>query len=697
MRDFFAQRSFTINTVKQNFVILALMFVFGQALYAQQIDPNNYHVTNETIRTKADGKLSVSLPTSFSGAVLMKYEYKVEGNFQKRDELKAKGGRISVDNLHPGKYFNIKFYDKSNNLLGLIDKFYLDYGVEVKATPDLRTLCGTLTFTDCNGNVVTRSGLETGKAYPITSATVPCGFEVSSTCTVTNIDYWHCLDGNLSAPGPYTAYDLTNYTGLGLTALAAARIAWIICNYGAPTTDTDPVSAALWYLTGTGGSANTVYNAAVNAVSSPNGTEVGLQFYRSPTGTTQDFVKWECPIVCNSTPLSLCGTNISKAYNISEIGLTCESPQRNLPIVLYVGNVNYQIKPNTVARLIEYTDGTMKAVLEVVKNNGTLGSVDLTRGYTIELTGSQKTTGTPASPWTAAVGCAPNTNNWTFYNTFQLKMCGTGINAGTSLLVTNPGEAMNHPLQIGTGANALRSNLGGGIWFGSFTGDFVFNLTEISLSPLTVNAGADATICYGQSKALTAVASNGVAPYNYVWSDGLANGANRTNAGTYTVTVTDNAGCTSTDAVVLTINPQLTLSMPNIDVCSGPNFLVTANASGGTPGYTYTWSGSLGTGNSKSLPTTNATYTVTVTDNKGCTAVDPFTVTVNPNPTVNISNDGPLTCTKTSVTLTATGGGTYAWSGGGTGATKVVTTAGTYTVTVTNTTSGCTAIASTVV
>ncbi|MBK9743005.1 MAG: hypothetical protein IPO94_08585 [Saprospiraceae bacterium] len=104
-----------------------------------------------------------------------------------------------------------------------------------------------------------------------------------------------------------------------------------------------------------------------------------------------------------------------------------------------------------------------------------------------------------------SVRLSPNTNNWTFYNTFQLKMCGTGINTGTSLLVTNPGEAMNHPLQIGTGANDLRSNLGGGIWFGSFTGDFVFNLTEISLSPLTVNAGADATICYGQSKALTAV------------------------------------------------------------------------------------------------------------------------------------------------------------------------------------------------
>ncbi|MBK9743006.1 MAG: hypothetical protein IPO94_08590 [Saprospiraceae bacterium] len=151
----------------------------------------------------------------------------------------------------------------------MIDKFYLDYGIAVTSSPDLRTTCGTLSFTDCYGNPVTYLGLESGKAYPINSATVPCGFEVSSTCTVTNTNFWHCLDGNLSAPAPYTAYDLTDYSGLGLTALAAARIAWIICNYGAPTADNDPVTIALWYLKELVEVLLLVYNAAVNAVSSP--------------------------------------------------------------------------------------------------------------------------------------------------------------------------------------------------------------------------------------------------------------------------------------------------------------------------------------------------------------------------------------------------------------------------------------------
>ena len=696
MRDFFTQRSFAINFVKLNLMILAFLFTLGQTSFAQTIDPKDYHVTNETIRTNADGKLSVSLPTSYSGAILMMYEYKMEGNFQKRDKLKAKGGRISIDNLHPGKYFNIKFYDMSNNLLGLIDKFYLDYGVEIKAIPNLRTLCGTLTFTDCNGTTVTQSGLEQGKAYPFTTATAPCGFEVSSTCTIVNKDYWHCLDGNLSAPAPYTAYDLTNYAGIGMTALAAARVAWIICNYGLPTADTDPVSIALWYLAGTGGSANAVYDAAVNAVTSPNGTEANLQFYRSLTGTTQDYVRWECPLVCNSTPLSMCGTNITQMYNVLSSGTYCNpdswTADEHVFSVQSGPNAGaYQIKPGTTPKVIEYSDGTVKAIIEVSFSYGTVGSVDNTRGYIIEVTGSQRTVGTPGSGLTAATSCGISPqSSWIYYNSYQMKACGTGSNSLHNFIVNGPTDGANHPFQIGAGANTWNSSLGGGIWFTNVGGgDLTFRLVPVS--PLTVNAGADATVCYGQSKTLTAVGSGGMTPYSYAWSDGLANGASRTNAGPYSVTVTDNAGCTNTDAVVLTVNPQLTLSMPNISVCSGPNFLVTANASGGTPGYTYNWSSGLGTGNSKSIPATTATYTVTVTDSKGCTAVDPFDVTVTNgiSPTINGAN---IICQGMTSTFTATGGGTYLWNTGATSASINVSAEASYNVTVTDI-NGCTGTA----
>ncbi|MBK6499531.1 MAG: PKD domain-containing protein [Saprospiraceae bacterium] len=78
-------------------------------------------------------------------------------------------------------------------------------------------------------------------------------------------------------------------------------------------------------------------------------------------------------------------------------------------------------------------------------------------------------------------------------------------------------------------------------------------------SHLIVDAGTDSSLCFGQSKTLNATAFNGNAPYYYEWSDGLPNGANRTNAGTYTVTVTDYNGCTNLDQIQLTQNPQLSL------------------------------------------------------------------------------------------------------------------------------------------
>ena len=53
-------------------------------------------------------------------------------------------------------------------------------------------------------------------------------------------------------------------------------------------------------------------------------------------------------------------------------------------------------------------------------------------------------------------------------------------------------------------------------------------------------------------------------------------------------------------------------------VCNGTTSTVTANATGGRPTYTYTWSNGATTASINNV--TNGTYTVTVTDANGCTA-----------------------------------------------------------------------------
>jgi hypothetical protein len=227
------------------------------------------------------------------------------------------------------------------------------------------------------------------------------------------------------------------------------------------------------------------------------------------------------------------------------------------------------------------------------------------------------------------------------------------------------------------------------------------NCTAVDMVMVTTNPQLNFTIsndevCLGGNYTKTVQATGGTPGYTYNWSNGLGTGSQKsipTSNATYTVTVTDNKGCTAVGSFTVTVG-TLSAGASNDGPLTCTKTSVTLTATGGG---TYAWSGG-GTGATK-VVTTAGTYTVTVTNTaNGCTATASTVVTGNTTaPSAGASNDGPLTCTKTSVTLTATGGGTYAWSGGGTGATKVVTTAGTYTVTVTNTTNGCTATASTVV
>ncbi len=214
-----------------------------------------------------------------------------------------------------------------------------------------------------------------------------------------------------------------------------------------------------------------------------------------------------------------------------------------------------------------------------------------------------------------------------------------------------------------------------------------------------VNAGNNSEICLGNSIILTSTASNGTPGYTYSWSNGANTASqtvNPTATTTYTVTVTDSKGCTSTDAVIVTVNP-----LPSVDagadreICNGFSSTLTAVGSGGTPGYTYAWSNGVNTASQTVSPTATTTYTVTVTDSKGCTSTDAVKVIVNPLPNVDAGADREI-CYGLSSTLTAVGSGgtpgyTYVWSNGVNTASQTVspTVTTTYAVTVTDS-KGCT-------
>lgn len=128
--------------------------------------------------------------------------------------------------------------------------------------------------------------------------------------------------------------------------------------------------------------------------------------------------------------------------------------------------------------------------------------------------------------------------------------------------------------------------------------------------------------------------------------------------GTYTIALTDEAGCTAnttaevTDCIVCgDITPTIS---GTLSICDGETTTLIA-----TEGYaSYAWSP---TNNTQSITVSTAgAYALTVTDLNGCTGTASVTVNVNSNPSLNVSQS----CNGTTADVTATGGTSYALDNG---------------------------------
>jgi hypothetical protein len=231
----------------------------------------------------------------------------------------------------------------------------------------------------------------------------------------------------------------------------------------------------------------------------------------------------------------------------------------------------------------------------------------------------------------------------------------------------------------------------------------VVECIKIEYPPVNVSVQATNLICPGVNTGqVQATASSGLPPYTFSWSNGGA-GPVQSNlpAGTYTVTVTDARGCTASASATVISPPSLLVGINGTGpTCQGfTNGSAMAQAVGGTPPYTFTWS--TGATGPVIANLAAGTYSVTVSDFRGCTAQ--ATVVITPQSTlVAIAGGTAPNCpgfNTGSATVSPSGGtGTYSyiWSTGGTTQTITGLAPGTYSVTVSDGL-GCTATASAVV
>ncbi|OAZ02840.1 MBG domain-containing protein [Flavobacterium succinicans] len=236
-----------------------------------------------------------------------------------------------------------------------------------------------------------------------------------------------------------------------------------------------------------------------------------------------------------------------------------------------------------------------------------------------------------------------------------------------------------------------------------------FTITQppaISVTP----ASQTNVSCFGGSNGAAAIntPTGGAGGYTYNWTPGTPTGDGTTSvtglvAGTWTCTVTDANGCTSTQNFTITQPPAISVtpaSQTNVSCFGGSNGAATINTpTGGAGGYTYDWTPGNPTGDgTRSVTGLSAgTWTCTVTDANGCTRNQNFTITqptalnATAGSQINVSCNGG---SNGSASVTPSGGVgpyLYSWSpSGGTAATATGLSAGSYTVTITDT-NACTA------
>ena len=240
-------------------------------------------------------------------------------------------------------------------------------------------------------------------------------------------------------------------------------------------------------------------------------------------------------------------------------------------------------------------------------------------------------------------------------------------------------------------------------------------LTVQAVPLITSGPEPTVSVCYGDP-AVFSVTAEGSGTLYYQWQTNgvnLMDGGNVLNsstptlnltttsasdAGNYTVVITNAYGSVTSSVAVLTVNPLPTVSVNSDTICVGGSSLLTATTGASSP--TYLWSpGGETTPTITVSPVSTTIYTVLVTDGTtGCTNSASGTVTVNPLPTVGVNS--AAICVGDSVLLTATTSAsspTYLWSPGGATTPSISVSPGSttiYTVLVTDGVTGCTNSAS---
>ena len=329
-------------------------------------------------------------------------------------------------------------------------------------------------------------------------------------------------------------------------------------------------------------------------------------------------------------------------------------------------------------------------------NNGTTGSTLTGIGagtFAVTVTGANNAT---ASGSVTLLPATPISVTFSF----------TSICSGGAVTATATGGTAPYTYNWGGGrVGATQSGLtaaGYNVIVTDSKGCTVYKFVNVP-APFTAGLRIGELVCFGDcDAAIDALPQGGTGPFTFRWNTGATTGAIiGIPSGTYSVTITDANGCTSSATGTVANPPVVTLTTTSVAPnCGGSsnNGSATVSATGGRPPFSFRWSngqtGATATGLSV------GTYFVTATDAKGCNKTGTVVLTSNAGFTLNAtSTNAACGSSNGSATAVVTGGTapfTYKWSTNATTQTISNLAAGSYTVTVADA-SGCSVVATTTV
>lgn len=266
---------------------------------------------------------------------------------------------------------------------------------------------------------------------------------------------------------------------------------------------------------------------------------------------------------------------------------------------------------------------------------------------------------------------ATDGNGCTYTDTVTVQSHPTGAELDASVSVVNTSCGNNFGSASASAVNAVGSS-----WFywsnGATTssvdsleaGNYFVQVTDDLMCYSVVNfqvANSDGPIitldtainvnCYNSSTgAINVSVSGGTAPYTYLWSNGATTeDISGLAGGTYTLMVTDAAGCTNQLCLTLTQPWYYDIYVDNAlapSFCTNNDGMLYVVATGGASPFTYQWdANALNQTNDTAFFLSAGIYSVTVTDSLGCSITRSFGLSDVGGPSMYIYNAGSPSCT----------------------------------------------------